>query len=275
MKHIKLLILLLIYTTTYGQIEANKLSKEFFTTENMKLAISLGGDLTPVGDDGQTGLISTNGNIDKDQLSFAAPNASFSLGFDIYSPQSKLGFFIDPTYNIQNYSIQEVNAPLRDSISSSNIELPVYLKLRLGNPLSKSQFWWAVGVGYSIPLDVEQNYFDMSTNSLVATIEEKEMFNPLPFLSSIIGYELNLAFGDSDKEMYERDGVKMLFYAKANYDLGNRINKDYNFGTNTSLGNFTEPNLQFLRISFGIKFLLRISKVVDLAKEIPKNRSKN
>lgn len=273
MKYAKLIILLIICSTTYGQIEANKLSKEFFTTENTKLAISLGGDLTPVGDSGQTVLITPNGNIDKNQLSFATPNASFSLGFDIYSQQSKLGFLIDPTYNLQNYSIQETNAPLRDSISISNLELPIYLKLRLGNPLSKSQFYWAVGGGYSIPLNVEQNYFDVTTNSLVATIEEKQMFKPLPYLSTIIGYELNLAFGESDKEIYERDGIKMLFFAKANYDLGNRINENYNFGINTSLGSISEPNLRFLRISFGIKFLLRVSKVVDLAKDISQNKT--
>ena len=271
MKYVKLLILLLICSTSYGQIEANKLSKEFFTTENLKLAISIGGDLTPVGDSGETVLIKSNGNIEKSQLSFSSPNASYSLGFDIYSPQSKLGFFIDPTYNLQNYSIQETNAPLRDSISISNLELPIYLKLRLGNPLSKSQFWWAVGGGYSIPLNVEQNYFDVDTNNIVATIEEKEMFKSLPYISTIIGYELNLAFGESDKEIYERDGIKMLFYAKANYDLGNRVNEDFNFGTNTSLGNISEPDLQFLRFSFGIKFLLRISKVVDLANEVTKN----
>ena len=268
MKNTLKLILLLICTSAYAQIEANKLSKEFFTTENTKLAISLGGDLTPIGDNGKTGLINPNGNFDRNQLSFASPNVSFSLGFDIYSQQSKLGFFIDPTYNIQNYSIKELNAPLRDSISVTNFEIPIYLKLRLGNPLSKSQFWWAVGAGYTIPLKAKQNYFDPTTNNLVAAIEEKDMFRPLPYLSSIIGYELNLAFGESDKEVYERDGVKMLFYAKANYDLGNRINQDYNFGTNTSLGNISEPNLKFLRISFGIKFLLRISKVLDVAKDL-------
>lgn len=271
MKHIKLLILVLICSTSYGQIEANKLSKEFFTTENMKLAISLGADLTPISDSGKTGLIKTNGTIDKNQISFGEPNSSFSLGFDIYSPQSKLGFFIDPTYNLQNYSIQERSAPLRDSISISNLEIPVYLKLRLGNPLNKSQFWWAVGAGYSIPLTVEQNYLNVATNNIVATIEEKEMFKPLPYASTIIGYEYNLAFGKSNKEVYERDGIKILVYAKANYDLGNRINEDFNFGSNTSLGNISEPDLQFLRISIGVKLLLRVSSFVDLAREVYQN----
>lgn len=271
MKYFQFVLFLFICSASYGQIEANKLSKEFFTTENMKLAIAIGAEVTPVGDTGSTALISTNGNIDKGQLSFGAPNASYSLGFDIYSPQSKLGFLIDPTLNLQNYSIQETNAPLRDSISISNLELPFYLKLRLGNPLSKSQFWWALGGGYSIPLRVEQNFFEISSsNSLVATIEEKDMFRPLPYASTIIGYELNLAFGESDKEVYERDGVKLLFYAKANYDLGNRINPEFNFGTDTSLGNISDPDLQLLRISFGVKVLLRISKVLDIANEVSK-----
>lgn len=271
MKSIKFLLLLFVVSTSYSQIEAIKLSKEFFTTENIRLALSLGGDVTPPGANGQTALIQTNGSIEKEQLSFAAPNASFSLGFDIYSPQSKLGFFIDPTYNLQNFTVQESSAPLRDSISMANLEIPVYAKLRLGNPLSKSQFWWALGGGYSLPVNVEQHYFDNTTNTLVASIEEKDMFKPLPYLSTIIGYELNLAFGESDTEIYERDGIKMLFYAKANYDLGNRVDENYNFGTNTSLGTISDPDLKFLRISFGVKFLLRIAKAVDLAKEFSKN----
>lgn len=274
MKVITVLLLVMVASISNAQMEAS-LKKEFFNMENVKVALALGADISWAGDTGNTGMIQPNGNITENQIGYASsPNTSVNIGLDIFSPQSKLGFLINPTYNSQRFAVQQTGAALRDSISLRNLEIPAYLKLRLGNVLSASQFWLALGGGYSIPLSAEQNYYESDTNRFVGTIDDNEAFKPLPFLSTIIGYELNLGLGESSKKIVERDALRILFYLKANYDLGNRINQDFDFGNRTSVGNISTPDLQFLRISVGVNLLLRVSKAYELAGTIAKEALK-
>jgi hypothetical protein len=273
MKVLKVFIACLVFANSFAQDESDGIGieKKFFNTTNFKVAMSLGVDGSWAGDNGKTRMIIPNGNIKKDKLFFGS-SINLNVGLDFYAADSKLGFFIDPTLNISNYSITQPNAALRDSISSTNLEIPLYLKLRLGNPLSKSHFWWALGAGYSIPLKTEQNFIEKSSNSIIATLKEKDMYKPVPYLSTLIGYELIVASKIKEgKELYDRDDFRFLFFLKANYDLDNRINTDFNFGSDTSLGNISDPNLQFLRISFGVKILFRFSKAGYVLNEVSKN----
>lgn len=260
-------IFLLISTAIWAQATAaeNNMQKEFFTTENFKFATALGVDAAL--------YHGAHGSLSREQMDASnAESTSLSLGLDFYSPQSTLGFFIDPTYSIQNFNIVQENAPLRDSISMSSLEIPFYLKLRMGNPLKQTQWWLAAGGGYSIPLSVEQFYYDNNSNATIiqAAREEKDMFNSIPYLSAIFGLDYTLAFGESDKEMFQRDAARLLVYVKANYDLGNRINQDFNSGFNTSLGNIPNPDLKMLRVSIGARIILRLSKVAQFTSEVGK-----
>jgi len=265
MKNINLLTFYLLFSFIGVNAQTNVfLDKDFFTTENIKVAIALGYDTSPLSKSGESTFLTSLGNIDDKNISYRN-SSSYSVGFDIFSQQSTLGFLINPTLNFQNFTLNESRAPLKDSIAVSNFEIPVYLKLRLGNPLNRSQFWLALGAGYSIPFNTQQNYIDKSNDRVVANREENDMFKSIPFLSGIIGYEINLSFSDSNTEIYERDGIRMLLFVKSNYDLANRFNTNFNSGTNTSFGTIQEPDLRFFRVSVGVKLLVRISKAMDIA----------
>lgn len=89
------------------------------------------------------------------------------------------------------------------------------------------------------------------------------MFQANPFLSGILGYEFSL---DSKSENFlNRDFFRILLYTKVNYDLSNRLD-NANFNSNSTINSYSDPTLKFLRISLGLKILLRLSKAGEILK---------
>ncbi len=257
----KVFIILTIASISFVNAQEMGISKKFFTTENFRLGAALGADISWAGDDGGTGLIQQNGSIDDDQFYYSSsPNTTFFLGLDAYSPTSTLGFMAGVAYNKQDYTVTGQNGVLRDSITTTNIEIPVYAKLRLGNALSRSQFWIAAGAGYSINTEAKVRNLN-ATGSITNESTNNEKFNSVLFASGILGYEFMA--GGKDEEPINRDTYRFLIYAKANYDLGNRIDSD-GIETGTAMATYTDPSIEFLRISLGIKILLRLSKAGEL-----------
>lgn len=255
------IVLLFAYTYTYSQSEVVGISKKFFTTENFRLGAAIGADASWAGDDGSTALISQSGNIDDDNFFYASePNTTIFLGLDAYSPTSILGFLGGVALNFQEYSVRGQNDVRRDSIKTTNIEIPIYARLRLGNALSQGQFWIALGGGYSINSRAETSILN-ATGGIISSSERNEQFDSHAFASGILGYEF--MFGNKEKDAYDRDAYRILIYAKANYDLGNRLDPE-NIEPTTAIATYQEPSIEFLRISVGIKFMLRLSKAGEL-----------
>lgn len=260
----KTILILMICNSyiTFGQDIA--IEKSFFDIENFRLGAALGYDLSWAGDDGGTALMSTNGSIDDDQFFYAGtPTQTYFLGLDAYSPTSTLGFLGGVGLNFQEYSIRGQNGALIDSIKTTNIEIPLYLRMRFGKVLSRGQFWLALGGGYSINSKAEIIQ-KTSDGTILSTSEENKQFNSQPFVSSIIGYEIQLG-GDKGEE-YSRDAFRVLLYAKANYDLGNRL-EEKSVPSSSAIGSYSEPSIEFLRISIGLKVLLRLSKAGQILGE--------
>lgn len=257
----KIFTLLILFCITYTNGQEMGISKKIFTTENFRLGAALGADLSWAGEDGGTSLIQQNGSINGDQFFYASsPNTTIFLGLDAYSPTSILGFMAGVAYNTQNYTITGQNGAVRDSITTTNIEIPIYAKLRLGNALSRSQFWIAAGGGYSINTEAEVRNLN-ATGTITNESTTNEQFNSVLFASGILGYEFMA--GGKDEEPINRDTYRFLVYVKANYDLGNRINSE-GIEPATALATYTDPSIEFLRISLGIKVLLRLSKAGEL-----------
>jgi len=258
-KKTTIMVLVCISQIIYGQDIA--IEKSFFDIENFRLGAVLGADVSWAGDDGATALMKQNGSIDDAQFFYSSPpNLTYFLGLDAYSPTSTLGFMGGAGLNFQEYSIKGENEVLTDSIKTTNIEIPIYAKLRFGKVRSNGQIWLALGGGYSINSKAE---VIQKTNdgTIVFTSEENEQFSSHPFLSGIVGYEFLL--GAQDNQEYNRDSFRVLLYAKANYDLGNRLDEE-NIMSGSSISTYDNPSIEFLRISVGVKILLRLTKAGEL-----------
>jgi hypothetical protein len=262
MKKITVLALCLLFSIISSAQDV-AISKKFFTTENFRLGAVLGYDLSWAGDNGKTALMSQNGSIDKEKFSYnSTPNQTFFIGLDAYSPTSTLGFIGGLGINFQKYSVESKAGLTTDSISTTNLEIPIYARLRLGKVRS-NQFWLALGGGYNINSKAEVIQKN-SNGSIISTSEENKQFNSQPFLSGIIGYEILL--GSAKSEEYNRDTFRVLLYAKANYDFGDRLDSD-NIPTTSAIGSYSDPTIEFLRISVGLKILLRLGKAGELIGE--------
>ncbi len=258
-------ILFLIVCISYLSSGQNiAIEKSFFDIENFRVGAAMGYDVSWAGDNGKTALMSTSGSIDDDKFYYAGtPSQTIFLGLDAYSPTSTLGFLGGVGLNFQEYSIRGQNGILTDSIKTTNIEIPIYARLRMGKVLARGQFWLALGGGYSINTKAE--IIQKANNVIIiSTSEENKQFNSQPFLSGIIGYEVQLG-GDNGEE-YTRDAFRVLLYAKANYDLGNRFDKD-NILSPSAIDTYSDPTVEFLRISLGIKVMLRLSKAGEILGE--------
>ncbi len=260
MKKITALALCLLFSIISSAQDV-AISKKFFTTENFRLGAVLGYDLSWAGDNGKTAFMSQNGSIEKNKFSYnSTPNQTYFIGLDAYSPTSTLGFMGGLGINFQKYSVEGATGTITDSISTTNLEIPLYLRLRLGKVLGGGQTWLGLGGGYSINSKAEVIQKN-NGGSIISTSEENKQFNSHPFLSGIVGYEFLL--GSAKSETYNRDTFRILLYAKANYDIGNRLNED-NIPATSAIGSYSEPNIEFLRISLGVKILLRLGKAGEL-----------
>lgn len=250
-------LLLMSFLAVYSQDVS--VGTKFFTSQGMKVALSIGADVTWAGENGKTGLINEFGTISNDNIYFSKyPNTNYNFGVDIYSSLSKLGFYIEAGINKQEYTIISEDNIRIDSIVNTNIEIPAYLKFRFGKLESKSHMWLALGAGYSY---VSKSKTIIKDDFNVIEIDSKNNFKPSYFLSSIVGYELIIPFANSQgRPIYDRDNFRMLFYAKANYDMSNRFNSSTDVF-------YQNQELKFFRLSFGIKIIMRISKFAEVVNE--------
>ena len=136
----------------------------------------------------------------------------------------------------------------------------------MGNVLKGGQFWLALGGGFNFTTQAKATRVNNNTNSLV-NLDIKESFQSNLFLSSIIGYELSL--DSKNKDLLNRDSFRILLFAKGNYDLGNRLDES-KLSNNSTFNSYNNPSLKFLRISFGISILLRLSKAGEILQEAAK-----
>ncbi len=248
-------MLLLILGCSFHSLVGQRINvpPKLLATYNTHLSFSLGADLSYLGKNGDLELIQLNGATTGENIRFReGANWSMSVGMDLYSPNGVLGLYIAAEYNSQKYSVQGTTNQRLDSIASKNVEIPVYLKFRLGKTTGKSHVWAAFGGGYSIPLSTKFN------SRLGATTIAEEpfrvaLFQPTPFVSSIIGYEYYLK---AQNGQYT-SSVRTLIYLKGNYDLGNRVDNAFVAPEESSIGQIENLDIQFLRISFGIRFLFK------------------
>lgn len=261
-KSFTICLIYILSSNIYAQDDIT-ISKKFFSEENFRVGAILGTDLSWASNNGKTALISQNGAIPEENIFYSSsPNTSYFLGLDFYSPTSTLGFMTGFNINIQEYAIKNNSLSVTDSIKTNNIEIPIYVKLRMGSVLKGGQFWIALGGGYSFITKAEIQRTNSSSSS-IDLFDAKNLFQANPFLSGILGYEFSL---DSKSENFlNRDFFRILLYTKVNYDLSNRLD-DANFNSNSTINSYSDPTLKFLRISLGLKILLRLSKAGEILK---------
>jgi len=252
------LLLHLLLVHLFFSIKSNsqrqlKIPTKLFTTYNTKFSIAVGGDLSYDRINSNNVImypIKSVGKLNDDNFVFREiANWSAGVGLDIYAPLSLISFYIGAEFNSQKYVIKESLNNKFDRINNWNIEVPLYIKFRFGKPMGISHWWLALGAGYSIPLQTELRY-TLDNNSLLEN-NNNDFFKSIPYTSVMIGYEVYL---QSVKR--SRNNLRILIYLKGNYDLDNRVNLNTVFPDNSVLSELNNLDIQFLRLSIGLKFLL-------------------
>ena len=263
MKKVLLLSFYLISCLTL-QAQDVKISKHFFTNENWRLAVGLNYDVALANKTGESSFIKYIDSNIPESVSKFGNSSSIGFNVDIYSANSVLGFYTLVNSNTNRIILNDALTNRKDSITLNFLEVPLYIKLRFGKTNGHTQTWLALGGGYALTKESTIKTFD-SNDNLLFIINNKDIANSVPFVSTILGYEL--VFGNKD-DFQQKDNYRFLLYAKLNYDLGNRLNTSYAFDNGTVIKNYNNTNMQFMKVSFGVSLLMRINAFVRLLEQL-------
>lgn len=272
-----LCINIILIQTTNAQANAT-ISPSFFSTEHQRVSVGVNMDYSFAGKSGKTGLTKAIGEgINNDNIFYDKPSVSYGIGLDYYSPNSILGFYLEVNYNTQKYSLRNPIYTYHDSLTVTNIDVPIYAKFRFGKVNKHNHVWLAIGAGYSKISKVELTTYNDITNAALRTTDDTNLFSSVIYTSAILGYEMILPFSEANgREEFDRDAFRLLLYAKVNQDLNNRINTEQTSAIQYHVvETFTNSELKFRRISFGIKLLMRFKSANDLIKETVKKQQQS
>ena len=209
------------------------------------------------------GLFRFLNNTDRETSGSNAQQASFLYGasrdFDIYSPHSKVGLYFPINGYISRLRFNRASSKYSE-FSLSNLELPLYLKFRLGARDARNYLWCALGASYDF-----RSATLVSVDSPAATrTNYRTLFKNNINVGAILGWE----FSKNDSSALTRKWRTVAF-VRANYSLQNILSKDFsNIGNETALGEYgSSTHLNYLTVSAGVKFFFRFPKKAPSATE--------
>lgn len=299
-KYLLLFTFLFAYTISKGQ-EVH-LPKKVFTFRNARLSFSLGAEYTKIGDDSKKGAkksssTSSNGYYyggSSGSQSAATPidsshygtsfsylgnpgeinkfiktgdYTSYSIGFDLYSPNSLFGLGIEANYVRWRLSMGDTSKVsfLKENFEVNSCEFPFYIKLKPGRIDRNHALWLTLGGSYQIPINVQRTAKN-DTSILTNDNNILQVNSGIKTIQAMLGLEFYLPEKTSKRNGYKSnfDRTRILLYMRYTYLLDSRLNADYYQSGEVKSIFSRYPNFSYKDqlITFGVKLFFRIGKVL-------------
>lgn len=175
------------------------------------------------------------------------PNLSLGVNFDIFSPNSNIGFLAGVEYAKNTFQLVEQGTNI-NYFEINQINIPVYLKWKFGNVQSQGNAFLAAGAAYGIP-------FKYSKKNSVEEISDKNDLKNTLSLSSILGYQVRLVKNVKLESNTNEHGVvngeysRVWLFLRADYALGNTFNET---STNNILTSYSNSEFEYRNLGFTI-----------------------
>lgn len=175
------------------------------------------------------------------------PNLSLGLNFDIFSPNSNIGFLVGVEYAKNTFQLVEQGTNI-NYFEVSKINIPVYLKWKFGSVQSQGNIFLAAGAAYGIPFTYSKK------NSIEEVSDKNDLQNTLS-LSSILGYQIRLVKNVKLESNTNEHGVvngeysRIWLFLRADYALGNTFHEG---STNQILSSYSNADVVYKNLGFTI-----------------------
>jgi len=175
------------------------------------------------------------------------PNLSLGVNFDIFSPNSNIGFLAGVEYNKNTFQLVEQETKI-SYFEVSKINIPFYLKWKFGAVHAQGNAFLAAGAVYGIP-------FKYSKKNGLEEIKDKNNLENTLSLSSILGYQMRLVKNVKLESNTNEHGVvngeysRIFLFLRADYALGNTFNTA---STNQILTSYSNAEIDYKNLAVTI-----------------------
>ena len=264
MRYSTFFFLPLLLTLSYLSNSQNiKVHPKFFTLHNSRFSLGVGleSGITP----GFMINASKPANLhvvykDVRNSDNNLPYASYGLVFDLYSANSLIGLLSGVDFSRFIFGLQKGDSTT-DLMDISRIEIPLYLKFRLGKIDGKRHAWLLLGGVYNLSQSCKREQFNakLGVNAYTTVFDDnKDQVKNYFGLAGSIGYEF---FIGSQKHF------RMAIYSKIAYPISNQLNSEYTqfkASGNSILRGYPNFDIREYRISIGFKFLLQFGEAATM-----------
>lgn len=244
---ISLTIILLFFCLSFLHSQEVSLPSKFCTMRNARIS-------TGIGFEGGYNLFNGTPPSLKNVID-SSSFSSYSLSFDLYAPNSFLGFMTEANYG--NWELTLNDSRNTEYFLIRTLEIPLYVKLRFGKIENSHRLWLVVGASYIAPLSVYRTYNNLQTD------RNMNQVNGVKVLTGMFGYEQY--FGErkdfkakNPKGTYDR--MRFVLFLRYSYILDSRLNSKYYQSSNITsiLNNYDGFNFKDMSVSGGIKYFIRL-----------------
>jgi len=254
----KILLILFLWVSIFEtQAQEVSLPPKFFTLRNARISGGFGFE---------TGWASNNKGLlyryrgspmELNSVIDSATYGTWNLGFDLYAPNSFMGFLIEADYGSWDLNIHKDQST--ESFVVRTLEIPFYLKLRPGSIEKSGHVWLVLGASYIIPIGIDR----VSISGI--TDHDKSQLNGVKVLTGMLGYEYffgELAENKVNNPKGACDRMRIVLFTRFSYLLDSRLNSEYYQSPNKSsiLSDYQGFDYKDYVVTFGIKYFFRLGK---------------
>jgi hypothetical protein len=231
-------IFLYFFLCSIHVVSAQKTVKyplKFFSLRNARLSLGVGIEAPPQYiAEGLTSyyVLNEQANIEIKPETYLAGK----VALDLFAPNSILNFYTEANYAYSSIVLKETKKNYTDTLSFGSLEVPLFIKIRMGSRESRDRYIVFFGGSLDLPLHVKRAW-----RTSKGLLQEDKTLDQLNRQGFNIGGGLGF-------EYFFTDHTRAIAYLRATYRENNLLNKNYP----DFVANYGDADIKFLRLTVAL-----------------------
>ena len=237
MKKYALFSFLLFAVNCLSAQKTVKYPLKFFSLRNARLSVGVGVEAPPQYLlQGLTSYYTLNeqSNLEIQPETYLAGK----VAFDLFAPNSILNLYTEANYAYQSLILRETQKNYTDTLTFGTLEIPLFLKIRMGSRESRSRYIAFVGASLDLPLHVKRTW-RTSRNALQEDNAKAQL--------NTTGINIGGGFG-WEYFLDDQNHTRTILYLRATYRENSLLNKNYP----DFIRNYGDADIKYLRLTLAI-----------------------
>ncbi len=158
------------------------------------------------------------------------------VALDLFAPNSIINLYTEANYAYSRVVLRETQKNYSDTLSFGSLEVPLFLKIRMGSRESRDRYIIFFGASLDMPLHVKRTW--QTSKGLLKEDKTIDQLNKM-------GFNIGGGFG---WEYFLTDHTRSILYFRATYRENNLLNTKYpDFALN-----YGDVDIKYLRLTLAI-----------------------